>query len=129
MQLSSATWCRRWLTMTINHCLRTSLHQLMKHQMPHNVFSNWEHSGNCYCCLEGGRKNKACLSFNSEVKPTIKQLFVNVFFSRILSWKLSYPQTISTYNVINIGPPPMESSFIGWVSGVPHGNNQWSRSS
>ena len=33
-------------------------------------FSNWEHSGNCYCCLEGGRRNKACLSFNSEVKPT-----------------------------------------------------------
>ena len=38
-------------------------------------FSKWEHSGNCYRCLEGGRRNKACLSFNSEVKPTIKQLF------------------------------------------------------
>ena len=43
-------------------------------------FSNWEHSGNCYCCLEGGRRNKARLSFNSEVKPTIEQLFEMFFF-------------------------------------------------
>ena len=43
-------------------------------------FSNWEHSGNCYCCLEGGRRNKAYLSFNSEVKPTIRQLFKMFFF-------------------------------------------------
>ena len=78
-------------------------------------FSNWEHSGNCYYCLEGGRRNKACLSFNSEVKPTIKQIFE--FFSRISSWKSSSPKQISIYDMINIGPPPMESSFIGWVSG------------
>ena len=43
-------------------------------------FSNWEHSGNCYCCLEGGRRNKARLSFNSEVKPTIEQIFEMFFF-------------------------------------------------
>ena len=42
--------------------------------------SNWEHSGNCYRCLEGGRRNKACLSFNSEVKPTIEQIFEMFFF-------------------------------------------------
>ena len=36
MQLSSATWCLGWLTMTINHCPRMSLCQLTKHQMPHN---------------------------------------------------------------------------------------------
>ena len=78
-------------------------------------FSNWENSSNCYCCLEGGRRNKARLSFNSEVKPTIKQIFE--IFSRILSWKSSSPKQISIYNVINIGPPRMESSFIGWVSG------------
>ena len=36
MQPSSATWCLGWLTTTINHCLRTSLCQWMKHQMPHN---------------------------------------------------------------------------------------------
>ena len=76
------------------------------------LFSYWEHSGNWYCCLEGGRRNKARLSFNAEVKPTIKQLFE--MFS---SWKSSSPEQISTYNMINIGPPPMESSFIGWVSG------------
>ena len=78
-------------------------------------FSNWEHSGNCYCCLEGGRRNKACLSFNSEVKPTIKQIFE--IFLRILSWKSSSPKQISICDVINIGPPAMESSFVGWVSG------------
>ena len=33
MQLSSATWCLGWLTMTINDCPRTSLCQLTKHQM------------------------------------------------------------------------------------------------
>ena len=36
MLLSSATWCLGWLTVTINHCPRISLRQLMKHQMPHN---------------------------------------------------------------------------------------------
>ena len=36
MQPSSATWCLGWLTTTINHCLRTSLPQRMKHQMHHN---------------------------------------------------------------------------------------------
>ena len=43
-------------------------------------FLSWEHSGNCYCCLEDGRRNKAHLSFNSEVKPTIEQLFKMFFF-------------------------------------------------
>ena len=43
------------------------------------LFSNWEHSGNCYHCLEGGRRNKTRFSFNSEVKPTIKQIIE--FFS------------------------------------------------
>ena len=47
-------------------------------------FSNWEHSGNCYCCLEGGRRNKACLGFNSEVKPTIEQLFEILFFKNFV---------------------------------------------
>ena len=36
MQLSSGTWCLGWLMTTINHYLRTSLHQLTKYQMPHN---------------------------------------------------------------------------------------------
>ena len=43
-------------------------------------FSNWEHSGSCLCCIEGGRRNKACLSFNTDVKPTIQQLFEMFFF-------------------------------------------------
>ena len=36
---------------------------------------NWEHSGNCYRCLEGGWRNKAHICFNSEVKPIIEQIF------------------------------------------------------
>ena len=43
-------------------------------------FSNWEHSGSCFCCIEGGRKNKACLSFNADMKPTLQQLFEMFFF-------------------------------------------------
>ena len=43
-------------------------------------FSNWEHSGSCFHCIEGGRKNKACLNFNTDVKPTIQQLFEMFFF-------------------------------------------------
>ena len=38
-------------------------------------FSKWEHSQSCYCCLEGGCKNKARINFNTNVKPTIQQLF------------------------------------------------------
>ena len=43
-------------------------------------FSTWEHSGSCYHCIAGGCKHKACLSFNTDVKPTIQQLFKMFFF-------------------------------------------------
>ena len=43
-------------------------------------FSTWEHSGDCYHCLAGGHKHKACLSFHTDVKPTIQQLFKMFFF-------------------------------------------------
>ena len=43
-------------------------------------FSTWEHSGDSYHCLAGGCKHKACLSFNTDVKPTIQQLFKMSFF-------------------------------------------------
>ena len=46
-------------------------------------FSSWEHSGSCYWCLEGGQKNKARLSFNSDVQPTIEQLFEMFFFKQL----------------------------------------------
>ena len=38
-------------------------------------FSTWEHSWDCYRCLAGGRKHKACLSLYADMKPTIQQLF------------------------------------------------------
>ena len=44
------------------------------------IFSSWEHSGSCFCYLEGGRKNKARINFNTDVNPTIKQLFEMFFF-------------------------------------------------
>ena len=44
-------------------------------------FSEWKHSGSCYHCLEGGHKNKARINFNTDVKPTIQQLF-EIFFSK-----------------------------------------------
>ena len=44
------------------------------------LFSEWEHSGSCYHCLEGGCKNKARINFNYDVKPTIQQLFELFFF-------------------------------------------------
>ena len=43
-------------------------------------FSSWEHSGHCYHCLAGGCKHKACLIFNTDMKPTIQQLFEMFFF-------------------------------------------------
>ena len=43
-------------------------------------FSTWEHSGSSYHCIAGGRKHKACLSFNTDVKATIQQLFEMFFF-------------------------------------------------
>ena len=43
-------------------------------------FSTWEHSGSCYHCIAGGRKHKECLSFNTDMKPTIQQLFEMFFF-------------------------------------------------
>ena len=43
-------------------------------------FSTWEHSGDCNHCLAGGRKHKACLSFYTDMKPTIQQLFEMFFF-------------------------------------------------
>ena len=55
-------------------------------------FSTWEHSGDCYCCLAGGRKHKACLSLYTDVKPTIQQLFEMFFFKQYVEG-IIIPQT------------------------------------
>ena len=87
-------------------------------------FSNWEHSGNCYHCLGGGRRNKARLSFNSEVKPPIEQI-IEIVFSRISSWKSSSPKQISIYDMINIGMDLQPSVIASgryrrcWRHGIP----------
>ena len=55
-------------------------------------FSSWEHSGSCYWCVEGGRKNNACLIFNSDVQPTVEQLF-EMFFPKQFIVATIIPQT------------------------------------
>ena len=79
-------------------------------------FSSWEHSGSCYRCLEGGRKNKARLSFNSDVQPTIEQLF-EMFFSSSLLLQQSSPRQTFSWNNRGIAQPVMENSFVGLDSG------------
>ena len=76
-------------------------------------FSNWEHSGSCFCCIEGGRKNKAHLSFNTEMKPTIQELFEMLFFKPYVVGVI-IPQTNICLQHI---PSVMESFFIGLVCG------------
>ena len=55
-------------------------------------FSTWEHSGDCYCCLAGGRKHKAHLSIYTDMKPTIQQLFEMFFFKQYVEG-IIIPQT------------------------------------
>ena len=55
-------------------------------------FSTWEHSGDCYRCLAGGRKHKAHLSIYTDVKPTIQQLFKMFFFKQYVEG-IIIPQT------------------------------------
>ena len=56
------------------------------------IFSLWGNGGSCYHCLEGGRKHKARLSFNTDVNPTIEQLF-EMFFFKDFILKLILPET------------------------------------
>ena len=75
-------------------------------------FSSWEHSGSCYRCLEGGRKNNARLSFNSDVQPTIEQLF-EMFFPKQFIVATIIPQTNIQLENRGIAQPVMENSFVG----------------
>ena len=79
-------------------------------------FSEWEHSGSCYCCLEGGHKSKARNNFNTNVKPTIQQLFEVFFANLLLLEQLSHRQT-NSYKKKNIAQSPMASFSIGFVCG------------
>ena len=77
-------------------------------------FSEWGHSGSCYHCLEGGCKNKARINFNTDVKPTIQQLF-EIFFSNHLLWEQSSHRQTNSYKKKNITQSPMASFSIGLV--------------
>ena len=68
-----------------NQSLPENIHSAIEQQNNTPVFfSSWEHSGSCYWCLEGGWKINACLSFNSDVQPTIEQLFEMFFFKQFI---------------------------------------------
>ena len=77
-------------------------------------FSTWEHSGDCYRCLAGGRKHKA--SIYTDVKPTIQQLFEMFFSSNMLKGSSSLNPTYAC-DKKNIFLSVMESSFVGFACG------------
>ena len=79
-------------------------------------FMAWEHSGSCFHCLEGGCKTKACINFNTDVKPTVEQLFENSFSNHLL-WEPSFLKQTSACKRTGIILSLMESSFIGSASG------------
>ena len=79
-------------------------------------FSEWEYSGSCYHWLEGGCKNKARINFNTNVKPTIQQLFEIFFSNHLLLEQSSHRQTNSCKKK-NIAKSPMASFSIGSVCG------------
>ena len=77
MQTLSGKYSLVWLTMTINHCLRIFQHQPKKGRMPHNSSQPGSILGIAITVL---LEVKACLSFYTDVKPTIQQLFEMFFF-------------------------------------------------
>ena len=80
MQTLSGKYSLVWLTMTINHCQRIFQHQLKKDRMPHNSSQPGSILGIAITVLLEVRKDKACFSFYTDVKPTIQQLFKMFFF-------------------------------------------------
>ena len=89
-------------------------------------FSSWEHSGSCYRCLEGGRKNNARLSFNSEVQPSLEQLF-EMFFQAVYCCNNHPPDKHSVGTTEESPNHLWRIPSLAWTL-VCHGNNQWSRS-
>ena len=55
-------------------------------------FMGWEHSGSCFHTLDGGCKGKACINFNTDMKPTMEQLFEMFFFKPFIVGTI-IPQT------------------------------------
>ena len=76
-------------------------------------FSTWEHSGDCYRCLAGGRKHKACLSLYADVKPTIQQLFEMFFFKQYVEG-IIIPQTNLCLQKENHRPVSY-GEFLRWL--------------
>ena len=79
-------------------------------------FLSGEHSGSYYQCLEGGRKNNAHLCFNSDVQPTIEQLF-EMFFQAVYCCNNHPPDKHSVGKTEESPNKVMENSFIGLDSG------------
>ena len=76
-------------------------------------FSTWEHSGSCYHCIVGGCKHKACLSFNTDRKPTIQQLF-EMFFFKPYVVGIIIPQT-NIHLKEEEHHPVSDGEFLHWL--------------
>ena len=89
-------------------------------------FTAWEHSGSCFCCLEGGCKTKPRINFNTNVKPTVEQLFEMFFFQTIYYGN----HHSSSEQVLARGQASSSHIWrvplLAWPL-VSYGNNQWSR--
>ena len=80
MQTLSGKYSLAWLMTTINHCQRIFQHQPKKDRMPHNSFQPGSILGAAIAVLLEVTSTQACLSFNTDMKPTIQQLFKMFFF-------------------------------------------------
>ena len=77
-------------------------------------FMAWEHSGSRFHCLEGRCKTKACINFNTHVKPTVEQLF-EVFFFRPFIMGTIIPQTNKCLQE-DRHQPLTYGEFLHWLS-------------
>ena len=97
-----------------NQSLPENIHSAIEQQNNTPVFfSSWEHSGSCYWCLEGGWKNNACLSFNSDVQPTIEQLFEMFFFKQFIVATIIPQTNIQSEQQRNC--PTSYREFLHWL--------------
>ena len=77
-------------------------------------FMAWEHSGSCFHCLEGGCKTKACINFNTDVKPTVEQQFEIFFFKPFIMGTI-IPQTNKCLQE-DRHHPLTYGEFLHWLS-------------
>ena len=99
---------------------------LLHHMVPGMIDDDYQPiPENISWCLEGGQKNIAHLSFNSDVQPTIKQLF-EMFFQAVYCCNNHPPDKHSVGTTEESPNQLWRIPSLAWTL-VSHGNNQWSR--